>query len=170
MVTLQKLIQRMETSAVSVKTMKELMPDGVDVLVYEQLKGKQRKQLFTNKRGIVVLIPKEGTKTGHFIALLPRKNHIEYFSSLGNSFESELKMLKQKQTYFHTLLGSDYIYNRVKLQSGDYSIKTCAQYVFARMILYKLKLREFVEIFKRNVDLETPDEIVSLMSVLHFLR
>jgi len=168
MVTLTTLTNRLERIPISIKVMKELMPEGVDVFAYPQLKGKTRHELFKNKRGIVVLIPKKGSKQGHYIRMLPRPRGIEYFSSLGNSFEQELALLGQKETHIHRIVGKNYIYNRTKLQSGDYSIKTCAQFVYARLALYKLKLREFVQLFHRHVNLESPDEIVALMCVLPF--
>ena len=168
MVSLLTLTSRLERIAVSIKAMKELMPPGVDVYAYPQLQGKTRHELFKDKRGIVVLIPKKGSKQGHYIAMLPRPRGMEYFSSLGNSFEQELAMLGQKETHIHRIVGKNYIYNRTKLQSGDYSIKTCAQFVYARLALYKMKLRDFVQLFHKHVQLESPDEIGALMCVLPF--
>ena len=162
------MIRELEGIPVSVKTMRDIVPDGVDVYVYSQLKGKTRQNLFKNKRGVVILIPKKNSSEGHFVCLLPRKTHIEYFSSLGNSFETELAMLNQVETHFHKIVGKHYIYNRVKLQSGKYSIKTCAQFVYARLCLYKLKLREFVQLFQRDVHLSSPDDVVSMMALLRF--
>ena len=168
MVTLTSLTRELERIPITVKEMRKLVPDGVDVYVYEQLKGKSRHELFKGKRGIVVLIPKKGANEGHFVVLLPRKTHIEYFSSLGNSFESELSMLGQKETHIHKIVGKNYIYNRAKLQTGKYSIKTCSMWVYARLCLYKLKLREFVGLFQRDVQLNSPDDTVALMALLRF--
>ena len=168
MVALKSLLAQLERIPISIRVMKELMPSGVDVYAYPQLKGKTRHELFKNKRGIVVLIPRKGSKEGHYICMLPRKTHIEYFSSLGNSFEQELALLGQKETHIHRIVGNDYIYNTHKLQSGKYSIKTCAQFVYARLALYKLKLREFVQVFNRHLDLESSDDIVALMCLLPF--
>ena len=169
MVTLNSLVRELEELPASVAVMKRLLPpsSGFAVLVYEQLKGVTRQQLFKNRKGVAVLIPREGTKTGHWIALLPRRNHLEYFSPLGNDFRTELKQLGRTETHFDRLAGKSFIYNRTKLQSGAYNIKTCAQFVFARLTLYKLKLREFVTLFRR-VHLESPDELVSLLCLLPF--
>jgi hypothetical protein len=170
MVTLNSLVRELEELPASVGVMKRLLQksEGFGVLVYEQLKGISRQALFKNKKGIAVLIPKEGTKSGHWICLLPRRNHLEYFSPLGQSFATELKQLNQAETHFDRLSGGKFIYNRTKLQSGDYNIKTCSQFVFARLMLYKLKLREFVTLFRRDVHLESPDEIVSMLCLLPF--
>ena len=89
---------------------------------------------------------------------MPRPRHIEYFSSLGNSFETELAQLDEHLDLFRSLLGTNFIYNKVKLQSGRYNINTCAAWVLARTKLAHLKLRGFLEIFER-VSLQNPDAV-----------
>ena len=93
MVKLATLLENIERTPVSVAFLKKRVPDNVSVVSYESLKGKHRSEVFKQKRAVIVLIPKKGSPKGHFIALIPRKHHIEYFSSLGNSFESELSQL-----------------------------------------------------------------------------
>ena len=168
MVKLKTLLETIETTPVSIGFLKKRVPDSVSVLAYSQLKGKHRSEVFKGKTGVIVLIPKKGTKSGHFIALIPRRNHIEYFSSLGNSFESELEQLHEPRDLFRKLLGKQFIYNNTTLQSGRYSVNTCAAYVLCRVKLAHLKLREFVTLFRR-ISLQDPDEIVSLMVLLDFV-
>lgn len=167
MVKLTTLLESVERTPVSIGFLKKKVPDGVDVFAYEQLKGKHRSTLFKNKRGIIVLIPKKGSKKGHFVALIPRRNHIEYFSSLGNSFETELKLLKEPLNIFQTLLGKQFIYNNIRFQSGMYSINTCGAWVLARVKLAGLKLRDFQQLFNR-ITLSNADDIVSMMVLLDF--
>jgi hypothetical protein len=106
---------------------------------------------------------------GHFVALLPRRHHIEYFSSLGNSWERELDLLSEPHTIFKELLGKSFIYNRTKLQSGSYKVEDCSAWVLARVFLSKLKLREFVQLFQRTVSLSGSDDIVAVLTLLLFL-
>ena len=89
MVKLETLLNRIETTPVTMSFLRKRVPEGVSVIAYPNLKGKSRSEVFNGKRAVVVLIPKKGTKSGHFVVLLPRKRHIEYFSSLGRSPESE---------------------------------------------------------------------------------
>ena len=169
MVTLTSFINTIKSTPVSIGFLKKRVPKDVDVVSYEQLRGKHRRDLFRGKRAIIVLIPKKGSKLGHFIALLPRRHHIEYFSSLGGSWERELDLLKEPHKIFKDLFGKQFIYNRVKLQSGSYRVEDCAAWVLARVFLSKLKLREFVQLFQRTVSLTGSDSIVALMTMLLFL-
>ncbi len=169
MVTLTNLLETIESTPVSIGFLKKRVPTTVSVLAYQQLEGKHRSQLFKGKTAIIVLVPKKDSKMGHLICLIPRRNHIEYFSSLGNSFETELAQLKKSLDLFRNLVGKDYIYNKVKLQSGKYNINTCGAWVLARAKLAHLKLRDFQQIFRR-VSLQNPDDIVSLMVLLDFVN
>ena len=168
MVSLSSLIDTIKTNAVSIKFLRSRVPKNVDVIVYQKLKGRHRSEVFKGKRAVIVLIPKQGSKMGHFIVLLPKPSHIEYFSSLGNSPFEELKKLREPTEIFKSLLGKNYIYNRVKLQSGKYNVEDCAAFVLARVYLSKLKQREFVGLFQSKITLQSADDIASMLSLLHF--
>ena len=167
MVNLRRLLETIEQTPVNIGFLKQKVPKDVDVYAYEQLKNKHRSALFKNKRGIIVLIPKKGEKKGHFIVLIPRRNHIEYFSSLGNSYETELAQLNEPLDIFKNLLGKQFIYNNIRFQSGKYNINTCGAWVLARVKLAGLKLREFQGLFNR-VSLNNADDVVSMMVLLDF--
>ena len=169
MVKLATLLENIERTPVSVAFLKKRVPDNVSVVSYESLKGKHRSEVFKQKRAVIVLIPKKGSPKGHFIALIPRKHHIEYFSSLGNSFESELSKLEAPLGVFRSLLGKRFIYNRIAMQSGMYNINTCGAFVLARVLLADLKLREFQMLFRR-ITLNNPDDIVAMMVLLSFVN
>ena len=105
MVKLEQLLNTVKTSPVSIGFLKTRVPDKVDVINYVRLKGRHRSEVFKGKRAVIVLIPKKGTKSGHFICLIPRKSHIEYFSSLGGSPTEELQKLHESLDIFENLLG-----------------------------------------------------------------
>ena len=170
MVSLKQLAETVKRTPVTINFLKERLPKDVDVVAYKRLKGKHRRTVFQGKRALVVLIPKKGQKLGHFIVLLPREHHIEYFSSLGNDYKVELDKLEEPSTIFDELLGKHYIYNRVQLQSGDYHVNDCASWVLARCVLSHLKLREFLGIFNKRVNLAQSDDIVAVMTALHFIN
>ena len=117
---MQSLLNDVKRTSVSVGFLKSRVPHGVQVLSYTQL-NKPRGEIFKKKKPAVVLIPKKGEDLGHFIALLPRERYIEYFSSLGGSPESELAQLGEPLEIMRKILGKNFIYNRVQLQSGKYS-------------------------------------------------
>ena len=168
MVTLKSMLEKIEQTAVTIGFLKKRVPNTVSVLAYQQLRGKHRSQLFKGKTSIIVLIPKKKSKRGHYVCLIPRPGHIEYFSSLGNSFETELAQLDEPLDLFRNLLGKNYIYNKTKLQSGMYNINSCGAWVLARSKLAHLKLREFLPLFRR-VSLQNPDDIVSVLVLLDFV-
>ena len=122
MVKLRELLNQIETTPVSIGFLKKRVPATVKVLTYQQLRGKHRSELFKGLTGVIVLIPKKDSKKGHFVTLIPRRNHIEYFSSLGNSPSYELEIQHESKSIFDTLLGKNFIYNNVRLQSGKYNI------------------------------------------------
>ena len=166
MVSLSSLIETIKTTPVSIKFLRDRVPDKVDVVVYQALKDKHRSSVFKGKRAVVVLIPKKGSKMGHFIVLIPKPSHIEYFSSLGGSPFQELDKLHESTDIFKNLLGKNFITNSKPLQSGKYSINDCAVWVLLRCFLKKLKLREFQELFTRSVNLQTSDDIAACLGVL----
>jgi len=169
MVGLKTLLESIETTPVSIGFLKKRLPKTVSVLAHTQLKGKHRSDVFKGKNAVIVLVPKTGSKRGHYICLVGRPNHIEYFSSLGGSPEAEFAKLGEPLEIFRKLLGKNFIYNRVKLQSGAYNINTCGAWVLARAKLANLKLREFTQLFRR-ISLQNPDDIVSTLVLLDFVN
>ena len=168
MVSLTKILQNIKQSAVSVQFVRARLPKSCRVVEYLSLKGKHRSEVFKGTEALVVLIPKEGSDLGHFVVLIPGKKSIEYFSSLGNSYQKELAMLHEPKAIFQKLLGNQFNYNRRKLQSGAYSINDCAVWVLLRAYFRKYKLREFQELFARRITLETPDDLAAILAVTLF--
>jgi len=169
MVTLRSLVESVKTTPVSIKFLRDRLPKNVDVVTYQSLKNKHRSQVFKGKRAVVVLIPKKGSKMGHFIVMIPRAGHISYFSSLGGSPFEELKQLQEPRIIFENLLGKNFIYNRVRLQSGAYRIVDCAAFVLARVYLSKLKQREFLGLFQQRLSLQSADDVAGVLALLHFV-
>jgi hypothetical protein len=169
MVTLTQAIEALKHTPVGIQDLKKLVPPQCKVIKLAELKGKHRRQVFGGGvRALIVLLPSKVSKVGHYITLIGRTHHIEYFSSLGNSMERESKLLHSDQGILKQLLGANYIYNRTRLQGGAFKIRTCAMFCVARCFLSDLKLREFVPLFTNRVSLTTPDDIVSLMNFLTF--
>ena len=168
MVSLINVIQKLKHTPVGIEDLKKLVPPKCDVVKLQSLKNKFRATVFKGIRGMIVLLPSKVSKMGHYVTLIPRKHHIEYWSSIGKSPVQESALLHDDQGIMKNLLGRHFIYNRTRLQSGDFSIKTCAMFCVARLYLSDLKLREFNSLFKGSMTANTPDDLVSLMSFLHF--
>ena len=165
---LNQLLGTIKKTAVGIQFLKTRVPERCGVMEYSALKGKTRRELFEKFDSIIVLIPKKGQDIGHFICLIAKRNHLEYFSSLGNSWETEMRLLQEPTDIFRKLLGKNYIYNRTPLQNEEnYKIQDCAAFCIARVYLRQMKLREFIKLFDRYV-LKTPDDVVSMLVLLLF--
>ena len=168
MVSFEQLLEQIKETPMSIEALRKKLPPRCKAVMYQGLRG-HRSSLFKNHDAIVVLIPKKNSKVGHFIVLLAKRNHIEYFSSLGGTPDSEMKKLGEPSERIKAVLGKNYIYNNVQLQGGAYNINTCAAWVLARVKLASLKLRQFQQIFRR-ITLHNPDDVVSLMVLLDFVN
>ena len=169
MVKLVSLLERMKKTPIDLRVLAKLIPQSCKTMQFKQLKGKHRSEIFKDNEGIVVLIPSKVSKIGHFICLLPRRHHIEYFSSLGGDATSEMSKLGiEHQEVMMKLLGSNYIYNSKKLQTNDFHINDCGCWMVARLYLRHLKLRQFQTLFTSSVNLQSSDDIVAMLCVLPF--
>lgn len=168
MVNLTQIIDRLKHLPVSIADLKKLVPPKCDVVKLNSLLGKHRTEVFKNLRGLIVLLPSNVSQVGHYVTLIPKRHHISYFSSLGNSPTQESKLLHNDKGIITKLLGSNYVYNRKKLQSGNFKIRSCAMFCLARLYFSELKSREFQTLFSRNVVLSSPDDIVSMLCILPF--
>ena len=124
-------------------------------------------QIFKNLNSLVVLYESEidNKRQGHFVCLIPRAHSIEYFSSLGRSPSDEMNSLNIKKDAIRRVLGSNFTYNRSKLQKDSYTVNDCGFWVLARCILWGNKLREFQKLFiPRRI--RSSDEMLSVMSIL----
>ena len=168
MVSLPAILRKIKQSPVSLEFVRARLPPKCRAVEYKTLKGKHRSAVFANTEALVVLIPKKNSAIGHFIVLIPGRKSIEYFSSLGNSPMKELGMLNEPLEIFKQLLGKQYNYNRIKLQSGAYNINDCAIWVLLRVYFRKYKLREFQSLFARRITIETSDDLAAIMGVVLF--
>ena len=168
MVNLKRIVNSLKHTPVSIQDLRKLVPPKCKVVKLNDLKGKHRSDVFKGVRGMIVLLPSTVSPQGHYVAILPRKNHIEYWSSLGNSPAKESTLLHIDEGIIDNLLGRHFIYNRTRLQSGDFKIKTCAMFCVARMFLSDLKMREFNSLFKSGMTASTPDDLISIMSFMTF--
>ena len=166
MVKLQTLLEKIKETPLDLDYIRKKLPPRCRAVEYKSLKGKHRSQVFKETDALVVLIPKVGSNVGHFVVLLAKRNHIEYFSSLGGTPAKELEKLGEPLAIFQELLGKNYITNTKPLQSGKYHINDCAVWCLLRCYLRKMKLREFQELFMRSVDLQTSDDIAACMGVM----
>lgn len=167
MVSLVQLIEKLKRTPMDLENLKRILPPKCRVLEYKQLKHANRTKLFTGVEGVLLFMPNRSNKIGHFTTLIPKRHHLEYFSSLGGSPTSDIKRLGLDDSLLK-LLGKHYIYNRKALQDNVHSVQDCGCFCIARLYLRELKLREFVGLFQRRIVSQSPDDIVSILCILPF--
>ena len=118
---LQTLITKIKQTPMSVGALKKVLPRHSTFKLLSQL-TEHRSALFKNHRCIVVLIPSDFSKLGHFVVLTAFPKYIEYFSSLGGSPVKETQKLGQDGTTLMKLLGKNYTYNSKPLQAPSTKI------------------------------------------------
>ena len=162
---LKTIISKIKRTPIDLRQLKDLLPSRCGVLQYKDI-PKNRTQLFRDNDAYVVRIPNKKSSVGHFVVILAKRNHTEFFSSLGGSIGSEFKRLGQDPTRMNNLLGQHHIYNSKKLQQDKYTIEDCACWCLARCYLKHLPLRNFQSLFSKSVNLQSSDDIVSILCLL----
>ena len=104
MLKLIQLLEKIQQTSMDVEYLRKRLPKKCKVVDYTSLKG-HRSDVFRGLEALVVLIPKKGSDLGHFVVLLPREHHIEYFSSLGGTPHSELQKLGEPEQQMKEILG-----------------------------------------------------------------
>ena len=149
--------------------LRKKLPDRCKAVLYKTLHGdRHRSEIFKGLDALVVLYEGEidNIKQGHFVCLLPRNTHIEYFSSLGFSPSHETSILGLKNDIFNRILGKNFKYSRVKLQRDKYDVNTCARWVLARCYFQSWNLQRFQSFFQKNLHIQSPDDKVTLMTMI----
>lgn len=159
------IIHQLETHPMDIREVRKYLPAHSKAVLYSTL-GKSKDYTFKNHQCIIVLYESRKLKEGHYVALINRGKHVEYFSSLGLPPRDELTKLKLGESpKFQELLKNNYAYNRTALQNqSDYKINTCGWFCIARCLLHELPIADFVQLFKSRT--RSPDEIIARMSVL----
>ena len=162
---LKNIITNIKSLPIGLRDLDKLLPPRCTTIQYKHL-TQARAQLFKKNDAYVIRIPNKSNKVGHFVVCLAKRNHIEFFSPTGGSIASEFKRLGADPTNMNRVVGQHFIHNTKALQSNKDSIQDCACWALARCYLKDLKLREFQGLFSKSVNLQSSDDIVSLMCLL----
>ena len=167
---MEGIISRLETIPISLTTIKKYKPDHCRVLLYDNLPNTVPK-LFGNKSCVIILYTmhdrtgKSKNGVGHFalVMRMPNSKTLRYFSSYGLKPEAEIHITHSKGRLLK-LLGRNYTYNRVQLQSSRRA-QTCGLHALVRSYLYKLKNSAYLKLMKKYTA-RNPDDLVSIMSLI----
>ena len=163
-VSLRKIL----SEPMGIHALRAKVPDYCKVVLYNSILNDERHRgmIFGNKKCLIVLYEGkiDGKIQGHYVCLSRRHNRVEYFSSMGFSANHELTILglKGKKPAFERLLGKAYEINRKRLQSDKYNINDCAYWVLARVLLYKMSLREFQRFYLSKPSIQSSDDLLAV--------
>ena len=164
------MFKQIEKKQIDITQLRKKLPENCKAVLYDTLKRdkRHRSDIFKDVTGIVVLYEGDidGRKQGHYVVLLPRATHIEYFSSLGNSPSHETTILGIENDAFKRILGTNFKYSRAKLQRDRYDVNTCGWWAIARCYLHHWNLQRFQSFFRKRQQITGPDEKVVLMTMI----
>ena len=138
---------------------------GVQVILYEDLKHMRSVDDLFDQSNAIVILYQIKQKIGHWVCLLRKKRHIEFFDSYGLSPDEQLKYARFNRTpYLSELLrGRKVIYNKMPLQEEGYNMSTCGRWVVMRILMSFMSLEEFLKLFTNQTFI--PDYYVTILTL-----
>ena len=170
---LSQILKKDIKEPLSIEMLQTVVPKWCGVSFYDKLKRfRSLKEALGGKKCMAVLYQIHDKKqnvqnqAGHFILLNGAQKKPEYFSSSGWNVAKEISATHSDPQIFQRLLGNNYSENRVPLEKLG-NTNTCWRFVLARAILCDMPLPEFQKLFQHHLKLANPDEIVTIMTMLH---
>ena len=158
---METLISRLERIPISIEALKKVVPTNTKCVLYTQL----TQPLFAKRTNcVIVLLESKTQEIGHFVLLIKRAQNVEYWSSYGHRPEYAIK-ITGNDTRLLKMLPKGFLVNRFKFQS-EKNTETCALHCLARSYCYKTSNQEYIKMFRYKVNLRTPDDIVTIMTLL----
>ena len=158
---MENLISKLEQIPISLEALKRVVRKNTKCMLYNQL----RKPLFSgNTQCVIILLESKTQEIGHFVLLIKRSNNVEYWSSYGHSPEYAIKITGNDSRLLQ-LLPKGFLVNRFKFQS-EKNTETCALHCLVRSFFFKTSNQQYIKLFRFKVNLKTPDDIVTIMTLL----
>lgn len=159
-------IKNKEDDALSNFDLEKLLGNKAKILVYEDLKNYSDLDEVLEPEGSVIILYQDKKNQGHWVALLRRKNGIEFFDSYGGQPDTQLASMKYNKLPYLLNLIENYpgvvYYNPYQLQSDDRNVSTCGRWCALRILLKELSLNDFAKIFTGKG--KDPDYIATLLT------
>ena len=160
---MQKLIKKLETTAISMETMRNAAPPGCKVVLYDKL------QRWPGGNSVIVLYQlhdaagRATDQIGHYAVILKTANSkkMRYFSSYAYPPEFELRATHSKGRML-ALLGKHYTWSRAPLQRKRHTT-TCGLWALCRAYFWGMRDNDFAKMMTGRVRLSSPDDLVSTM-------
>ena len=158
---METLIKKLEKRPVSIERLSRAVPKNTKCLLYTDLK----EPLFPpGIQCLIILLENKSSEIGHFVLVIKRSSGVEYWSSYGHRPQYAIKITGNDDRLLK-LMGSNVKINRFKFQS-ELDTETCAMHTLSRAVFWEMGNKEYWNLFRFAVRLKTPDDIVSLMTLL----
>ena len=172
---MKRILRRQETNTLSMSSLRKALPTYCKMVRYDTLKGKTLKQALGANKVLIVLwnIHDKNHRVlnqpGHFFAISNLQGAPVVFSSTGWSPMKEALITHSDISILNNLLPKGTTYNNVKMQLSDDS-NTCWRYCIMFSHLHRqYNLKMIQQLLKKGVYLETPDDMVTMMTLLELL-
>lgn len=154
-------LEQIEGYALGDDDIAKMLPK-TNIFTYPYLKQvKHIDEIFDNEGRAVMLYLTENDHTGHWVGLLRKPDHIEFFDPYGEKPDDELKWVSGgkreelgiTQPYLTKLLRQSevpVIYNKVPFQKEGDSIETCGRHTASRLLFSHLSLQEYYDMIKKS--------------------
>jgi len=165
-------LQQVEGYALGDDDIAKMLPN-THIFTYPYLKNvKNIDEVFDDDGRAVMLYLTENDHTGHWVGLLRKPDHIEFFDPYGEKPDNELqwasgglrKELGINQPILTKLLRQSevpVIYNKTPYQKEKDSIETCGRHTASRLLFSHLSLPQYHDMIKKS-KLDADDFVAGL--------
>jgi hypothetical protein len=171
------VLNNIRAYALSDDDIRKILGKDISIVIYDQLKHtKNIDDIFDKKGRCILLYQNQSPTSGHWVCLLKKKDHIEYFDSYGEKMDDMLKEIPKdlkirtnaENPYLTRLLkssGLPVVYNKYQYQRDGGDVNSCGRWCIARL-LYGSKDNNY---FRKVVDIAnkrgmTNDDFVSALT------
>lgn len=164
-------LQDVEGYALGDDDLQTILEPDTHIFTYPYLKSvKDIDEVFDPYGRALMLYLTENKNTGHWVALIRHKDHIEFFDPYGERPDAELNWigkgkraeLDQERPLLSKLLrekGLPVVFNKHKFQDEDADVATCGRHSVVRLLFKDLSLPDYAKMIKQSG--MSPDEFVS---------
>jgi hypothetical protein len=141
---------------------RKMLGDDIKIITYDQLAGlRDYNQLFDAKGRSIMLYPTVSPTTGHWVCLLNKGDHIEFFDPYGNKpddiseyisrpVREELGITSKMLTPLLKQSGKPIIYNTHPFQKDRNDIATCGRHAVVRCLYAPKSLDDYKSIVESS--------------------
>ena len=171
---MEGVISKLEGIPISLSVIKKACPKHTRVWLYDRLPSGSRQAVFGKYKNCIILYQMHSggvatNQIGHYCLIMqtPGSKKLRYFSSFGLKPEQEIHLTHEGGRLLQ-ILGRDYEYNRVAVQSTR-NTNTCGLHALARAYLYKMENADYLKLIKRY-NAKNSDDLVSIMTLVLVIK